>query len=172
MFSEEESVLQSSLITREFPSFQQLNEISKYLRLKTNQERINELALINETGITEIMWRFIRFHLEEQGVIVDLKYCPGNDRLNEAFQHISEKITTRIKSKQTKLTLFQEWLREKEYCRRELVLKHFGESISEKNDHCCDICGVELEGYFATENSYKEYRFHSWQTELKSIFHI
>ncbi|QOY35899.1 RecQ family ATP-dependent DNA helicase [Anaerobacillus isosaccharinicus] len=170
-YSEEEKGLQLSLLTREFPSDQQVREVLMFIRSKANLGQINELNLMAETGITEIMWRFIRFHLEEQGVIVDLSYHRLNDKAVDVFKVISEKITSRIQYKQRKLTLFQEWLKETRSCRRETVLDQFNESLTVRPDNCCDVCGIKLESYFATEGFYQEYFFQSWQKELKRIFH-
>lgn len=171
LYSEEESVLQQSLLTREFPSEKQVKEVLKYLHFKTAKGQINETKLITETGITEIMWRFLRFHLEEQGVIVELKYNENNAKENALVSVIKEKIFSRIQYKQNKLNLFQKWLTERRQCRRKAVLKQFNEILSSKQNNCCDVCGIQLENYFVKEGSKQGYCFHSWQKELKTIFH-
>ncbi|MFN7252152.1 MAG: ATP-dependent DNA helicase RecQ [Anaerobacillus sp.] len=173
LYSEAESELQLSLITREHPSIEQLNEVFRYLSHNSKEGTINENKLISETGITEIMWRFIRFHLEEQNIVID-NFCKlfSPEEGQVVIKMINETITNRILYKKKKLVIFQKWLNNQEHCRRNAILKQFNETSTSKNVYCCDVCGIELDSYFAKDNSHQENRFQSWQDELKSLFHI
>jgi ATP-dependent DNA helicase RecQ len=173
LYSQAESELQLSLITREYPTIAHLNKVLKFLNLNSKEGTINENKLISETGITEIMWRFIRFHLEEQNIVID-NHCkllsPKEGQV--VIRMINETITNRILYKKKKLDLFQKWLSNQEHCRRNAILRQFNEISTSKNAYCCDVCGIEMDSYFAKDNSHQEYRFYSWQNELKSLFHI
>lgn len=166
--SEDESRLQLSLLTRELPNEKQLNAVLQYLQLLEHGIEIHELKLIQETGITEIMWRFIRFQLEEQGRIVDRKYQPkvGQERSQQSIQRI---INERLKYKLKKLTQFQAWLQQTERCRRELVLTQFDEHLTKQSEKCCDRCGINIEDYYAKQSAVNKPQIRTWQAELKSL---
>ncbi|WNF37992.1 ATP-dependent DNA helicase RecQ [Bacillaceae bacterium IKA-2] len=170
LYNEDESPLQVSLLTKDLPNEKQLNEVLYYLQLQEQGIRLNELRLIQETGITEIMWRFIRFHLEEQGRIIDQKYRITEVNQERSQQSIQKKINERIDYKLKKLTQFQAWLKQAESCRRELVLAQFDERLMKKSEKCCDKCGINIEDYYDKQPSVNKPLIRTWQGELKSLF--
>lgn len=170
LYSEDQSALQKSLLTSELPNEYQLKEVLDYLQLQEQGNRINELKLIQETGITEIMWRFIRFHLEIQGRIVEQYYQNTKTTDMEIQQFIQKKIKARLEYKLEKLTQFREWLKESECCRRELVLAQFDEQMLEQSEKCCDRCGIDIEDYYQEQPSVNKHSIRTWQAELKSLF--
>ncbi|RXJ03902.1 ATP-dependent DNA helicase RecQ [Anaerobacillus alkaliphilus] len=171
LYGDDERSIQLSLLTREFPSEAKLFQVLQYLRSTMPHGRIDETRLISETGITEIMWRFIRFHLEEQGVIVNLTCIPIEKDPYEIVKLISEKVTKRIRYKHDKLTLFKNWLSVNKQCRRKLVLEQFDEQQTSRPDNCCDVCGINLENYFEKEEVLHPYQPQDWQDELRKLFH-
>lgn len=170
LYSEDESPRQVSLLTSELPNQKQLNAVLHYLQLQEQGIRINELNLIQETGITEIMWRFIRFHLEEQGRIFDQKYQITEANQERSQQSIENKINERLEYKLKKLTQFQAWLKQEERCRRELVLAQFDEQLTKQSEKCCDKCGINIEDYYAKQLIVNKPQLRTWQGELKSLF--
>lgn len=170
LYSEDDWALQISLLTSELPNEQQLNAALHYLQLLEQGIQIQEQKLIQETGITEIMWRFIRFHLEGQGRIVDKKYQNAKNDEKWSQQSIQKKINERLEYKLKKLTQFQGWLQQAERCRRELVLAQFDEHLQKKIEKCCDRCGINIEDYYEKQPSVNKKIIRTWQSELKSLF--
>lgn len=170
LFSEDEIALQMSLLTSEFPNEFELNAVLDFLKRKNEIELINETELIKETGITEVMWRFIRFQLEEQGTIVDGRYYQLKNAL-KVKQRILDKINSRTNYKKNKLIQFHDWLKSTNRCRRELVMDWFNEILHGHNGNCCDVCGVNVEEYYLRTPYILRSNFESWEKELKQILH-
>lgn len=168
LYTEEEASLQLSLLTKEFPTSEQIEQVFVYL--KDTVGKLDEGKLISITGITETMWRFFRYHFEKQGVLKDLMY-QGNDREGTVIKAISETIMNRITYKRQKLMHFKQWLSEHNQCRRRLLLEHFGDEIDSRITNCCDICGINLEDYFGLNHNVQRNTDGPWQLELKKIFH-
>lgn len=170
LYNEEESALQLSLLTRELPSQSQLKDVIQFLKRRENMECFNDYDIMEATGVTEIMWRFIRFHLEELGVLKEHNYyLIKDDHFIETT--IMNKVFKRIEYKKKKFVQFQQWLKETSKCRRELVLKEFEERLIKKPVNCCDVCSFVLENYFSMEMINKKSNL-SWQEELDQIFSI
>ncbi len=171
LHSEGDIPLQMNLLTHEFPNNEQINAVLEFLQCNKGFRRINESELLKQTGMTDVMWRFIRFHLEEHGVIVNRKYHQRADGYDHLIKSLEDKITDRINDKQRKFRRFQQWLSDHTQCRRATILAQFDESLIDKPENCCDVCGIDLNQYFTTESTIKNFEFQSWQNELKKIFH-
>ncbi len=170
LYSEEESAIQLSLISREFPSEARIFQVLQYLRDTIGEGRIDEERLINQVGITEVMWRFIRYHLEEQGIIENTTCTPSFLDPYDIARKIYEKGINRIKYKHNKFTSFKNWLNDENQCRRKRVMEQFGEVLVNNYENCCDVCGVNYENYLGGDHSFPIYQRLSWQDELRKLF--
>lgn len=171
LFSESDLPLHMNLLTMEFPNEEQIDAIFASLESNHRFRRINENELLTQTGTSEIMWRFIRFHLEEHGVMIDYKYKRHSITIEDLKTSLKDKIKDRITYKQNKFKEFQQWLSNHTGCRRETILAQFNETLIYKPQKCCDVCGIDLHDYFTNESTIKSLEFQSWQEELKKIFH-
>lgn len=172
LMSEDEHMLQNSLLLSEFPDDKQLSRVSEFLQTKTTSDEIlSDPVVMAATEVSEVMWRFLRFHLETLGVIVNNKVNKESD-LNKVMKQISRHIANRIEQKQGNFLQFLKWLNTKDRCRREMIMERFHEIISVKPINCCNFCGVKLESYIGKHQQMKDLnaRVNSWETELKRIF--
>ncbi|WP_217224702.1 helicase-related protein [Desertibacillus haloalkaliphilus] len=175
LHSYDDQYLPLSLIDSEFPDFDQLDHTIKLLvELEQKQNLLSkqhEQLIVEETGITESMWRLIRYHLEQA-------YALSGERL--ALSGIEEKfrqkmitfISDRKAKKVAKLQEVETWLETKS-CRRDAYLHLFDEEKTVPIENCCDICGINEHQYFATNqnSSYETFLLSDWKLELKMLLH-
>lgn len=171
LLTSQEDVYQSEIIQQEFPSNEQIDFIFSYLQNYESNKKISEEQLIQISGINEIMWRFLRFQLEQLNLVKNQKVTFNGDAKRE-MGSIKTYIEKRIKYKLRKFNQFQQWLNQDSTCRRQLLLLQFGEKLKVRPNDCCDVCGVDLETYYSHNDQFQRVKSpFIWQEELKKIFH-
>lgn len=153
-------------IQSEFPSNQQIEVIIRYL---CNRSTIDVDELTQLSGMSDTTWRFLHYQLEKLNLYKDGLSNVNGDGRHEARQ-LYAIIQARIDYKMEKFRQFISWVLQDKTCRREKLLKHFGEKTEQGIDNCCDICGINMQ-QFEQKNGYEESGTSIfWQEELKKIF--
>ncbi|KEZ53082.1 RecQ family ATP-dependent DNA helicase [Metabacillus indicus] len=147
-----------SMIDSEFCTYSQLHECIYAMSSGMTPE-----DAFNMAGISEIQGRFILHHLTsfENGI-------RGSEQ--KAIDWIFSRIENRRRLKLEKLDGVLHWLSSPE-CRRKGILAYFGEETFQKQELCCDRCGVSL-SFLKQDQSKRRMddQLPDWETELKAVF--
>lgn len=158
------------LIMNELPPADILEMIIIHLdQMKLNQTpvKIDPSMIINDWGLNEIQWRFIKNFFEETGMIVDEDKLDVR-KINQTIrQDFIRKIELRNRYKSHKLNELFQWLNTHS-CRREQLFKNFQLNVSPAKYHCCDHCGFSLEQWIP-EQVVRKQDSNSWSDQLESI---
>lgn len=159
-----DEVVPAQMVLADFPQIDQIKQVMNYLMNTPNDCSIVNIS--TSLRMDEVKVRIIIFHLEKMNFIKNNQFYFDDkiDILNY-FQRI---IQDREKLKRQELHTFVNWI-QGESCRREAYLQIFNERLIEKQENCCDNCGLDLNYYrlkvnFVTENLF------DWEEELKKIF--
>jgi ATP-dependent DNA helicase RecQ len=94
--------------------------------------------LREDGGFSEVQWRIIQDFIKRPN-------------LEQVKQSLKDFVNDRLKVKKDSIHYLKKWIKSKS-CRRDLILDYFEEeSIKENEPNCCDVCGIQLEQYQATE---------------------
>ncbi|MEH7012887.1 ATP-dependent DNA helicase RecQ [Neobacillus niacini] len=100
--------------------------------------------LREDGGFSEVQWRIIQDFIKK----------PLGFSNNEQLKHsLKEFVNERIKVKKVSIHYLKKWIKSKS-CRRDLILDYFDEEAVKGNvKNCCDVCGVQIDQYQATESN-------------------
>jgi ATP-dependent DNA helicase RecQ len=150
-------------IEHELPDDNQIDYIlSAYdaLAEHTLFERL-QLAGISETGL-----RFMEYHLNNAGVLFEK--CVPEEKRESLKKILKKKIEERKREKLKSLRMIEKWIMDKG-CKRNMLLKYFGEEEIAAMDECCSGCQDELVRFYGKQE--KEINtYHEWEDELKRLF--
>lgn len=150
-------------IENELPDENQIDYIlSDYdvLAEQTLSERL-QLAGISETG-----QRFMEYHLNNSGVLYEK--CVPEVKRESLKKTLKKKIEERKREKLKSLRMIEKWITD-EGCKRNMLLKYFGEEVIAAMDDCCSGCQDELTRFYGKEE--KEINtYYLWEDELKRLF--
>jgi ATP-dependent DNA helicase RecQ len=143
MYSPGDEQLPIQLAESELPSIQQIDWL--FLKLK-NEHRLksgalNSIDYLQEMGgFSEIQWRITRDFIDfpQQGTH-NLEISQGN---------LKGFVDERLAVKKSNIKWMRKWI-DANSCRREFILHYFEETIPNKVEPCCDICGLQFERYNA-----------------------
>lgn len=150
-------------IENELPDDNQIDYIlSDYdvLAEQTLSERL-QLAGISETG-----QRFMEYHLNNSGVLYEK--CVPEVKRESLKKILKNKIEERKREKLNSLRMIEKWIMD-EGCKRNMLLKYFGEEEKAETDECCSGCQDELTRFYGKEEK-ETYIYHVWEDELKRLF--
>jgi ATP-dependent DNA helicase RecQ len=141
LYSPGDELLSYQLIENELPNETQLERLFSWLmdgkRSYQDLERFEE-EIRDYTGFTDIQWRIVT------------EYFHGLDdserSMEQSFEELTLYIQKRVELKKEKINEMKKWIQFNE-CRREKILKYFGEQKKIKSAACCDICGIDLKRY-------------------------
>ncbi|MEQ6376224.1 ATP-dependent DNA helicase RecQ [Bacillaceae bacterium S4-13-58] len=127
--------------------------------------------IIEILQISEVHWRFLKFHLEKHDMIENRKQLSELE-WDQIYVFLKELIYTRKNYKSEKLQEFLEWIKNNE-CRRMSLYKHFQQKIQfVENKYCCDYCGFSFDHWHEPAKNSATIKEWDWKLELKTIFHI
>ncbi|WP_226535016.1 RecQ family ATP-dependent DNA helicase [Fictibacillus halophilus] len=150
-------------IENELPDDNQIDYIlSDYdvLSETTLSDRL-QLAGISETG-----QRFMEYHLNTSGVL-DEKCVPEVKR-ESLKKALKKKIEERKREKLKSLRMIEKWIMD-EGCKRNMLLKYFGEEEIAVKNHCCSGCQDELTRFYGKKDI-EDHIYQAWEDELKRLF--
>jgi ATP-dependent DNA helicase RecQ len=146
LYSPGDEQLPVQLAEGELPSELQIDWLFSYFPkdetlighfLKMNQH------LREDGGFSEVQWRIIQDFLTKPLAFSNLE---------QAKQCLKDFVNDRLKVKKGSIHYLKKWIKSKS-CRRELILDYFEEKpVKGNKQNCCDVCGIQLEHYQATDN--------------------
>jgi ATP-dependent DNA helicase RecQ len=131
------------LAESELPSFLQIDWLFLMLQSEPDLSLLPSMESLQQMGgFSEIQWRFVtNFIFEQLQTEKHLDYIKDNMKLF---------INERTEVKKRNINKMKEWV-DSTACRRDFLLQYFEETASGKSQNCCDICGVHLSNYKASE---------------------
>jgi len=88
-------------------------------------------------GFSEVQWRMMEHFFSDIANREELL------SLKVTIQHF---VQERIQQKKQAIFQMVNWASSNE-CRRKLILSYFDEVLTARVDHCCDVCGIDLQDY-------------------------
>lgn len=146
------------LIESELPTEQQIDWL--FNRLYSNHKILDE-NLRQLGGFTETQWRIVRELIGNLLV--------ANNDLEKIKKNIKEYVIERIKVKQSNLFQVINWI-ESNDCRRDFILRNFGETTNRQIKNCCDHCGIQFSPYLLRDKRKSSEMNHDhWKDYLAKI---
>jgi ATP-dependent DNA helicase RecQ len=175
LYHENDDELAYSLMGMELPHSDVIKSILRDIQtLAGRVDDGNKLAsmeqyILQTAGVDEVHWRFIRYHLEKNGIINGAALNSHFD-VDQLHRTIAGVAADRTKRKYEKFQAVKEVVGQTG-CRREKILLYFGQYMERKVVNCCDQCGIELAHYAACEHEQSElhWKFKGWKEELASL---
>jgi ATP-dependent DNA helicase RecQ len=175
LYSEKDDELAYSLMDMELPHPDVIKDVLLYMKTFQNSshEAVDLLSfeqhLLQTARMDEVHWRFIRYHLEKNGVIHHRIVRKDFD-VDQLTLVIARVVAERMDQKYTKFQAVKQ-MAVKEGCRREFLLHYFDQPLQRKPANCCDQCGIEFLHYEKTKNEQEQNRweFKGWKEELASL---
>lgn len=146
LYSPGDEQLPQQLAEGELPSELQIDWLFSYFLM---DEKLNDHILemnqhLQEAGgFSEVQWR----------IIVDFINKPHDfTTIEQIKQSLKDFVNERLMVKKDSILYLKNWIKSKK-CRRELILGYFEEEPVKGTDgKCCDVCGIEMDQYQATES--------------------
>ncbi|RIW27999.1 ATP-dependent DNA helicase RecQ [Bacillus salacetis] len=155
LYSEGDEGLSYQIMDNEMPSDFQIDEYF------LDGGKSSEQDLMNRYGLNEVHIRFLNFY--KQVYINKNKFLqPGGRNLAAFVKGIRDQ---RLDSKRKKIGLMAEWAMEKS-CRRNGILRMFGETYQETNDMCCDVCGLDYNLFQCLPDKEMKEEILTWKEQL------
>ncbi|MFC3882757.1 RecQ family ATP-dependent DNA helicase [Bacillus songklensis] len=175
LHSEKDDELAYSLMEMELPHPDVIKEVLLYIKTfqRSSYERVDlsllEQHLLQIAHIHEVHWRFIRYHLEKNGVIHH-RIVKTDFNVEKLTWVIARVVAERMDHKYAKFRAVKQMVVNTD-CRREFLLHYFGQQLQRKPANCCDRCGIEFLHYETTRNEQKQnqWEFKGWKEELASL---
>ena len=110
-------------------------------------EDVEEICY-NAARFNEQYWRFVRYHLEQVGIIQQRRLLLEG-LSDEIMNRLIAEVEIRLRNKYSELENMKSWIQVKG-CRREYVPQQFGYRKEQELINCCDYCGIIKEDYKKT----------------------
>lgn len=150
-------------IENELPDDNQIDYILSDYNVLAEQSLFERLQL---AGISDTGERFMEYHLNNANVLFETS-VPEEKR--ESLKKIlKKKIEERKREKIKSLRTIEKWVMD-DGCKRNMLLKYFGEQDLEKKNECCSSCKDEVTRFYGKQEN-KSCSFHLWEDELKRLF--
>ncbi|HWO95726.1 MAG TPA: ATP-dependent DNA helicase RecQ [Bacillus sp. (in: firmicutes)] len=175
LYNENDDELAYSLMDMELPHPDVIKEALMYIKAfgdkpcQTIELSSMEQHLLQTVGIDEVHWRFMRYHLEKNGVI-DGSVVKADFDAEQLYRTLTHIALDRTKRKYEKFQVMKQMVRQ-DGCRRERILRYFNQEMKVKPAQCCDQCGIELFHYQKAKNEKNQqiWDFKGWKEELASL---
>ncbi|CJD57112.1 Uncharacterised protein [Streptococcus pneumoniae] len=161
-----------SIIEDELPSKSQIKFLFSLLQERIFQtkelpiEDVEEICY-NAARFNEQYWRFVRYHLEQVGIIQQRRLLLEG-LSDEIMNRLIAEVEIRLRNKYSELENMKSWIQVKG-CRREYVLQQFGYRKEQELINCCDYCGITKEDYKKRRAQQSDFDY-NWETELQKLF--
>jgi ATP-dependent DNA helicase RecQ len=168
LHSRSDQELPQALIMQEYPTRDELEHLFRLLNETLNKNfYISEEWLLSHTTLTETKWRFIKYQLEQKGLLKENKLIGLLDS-GEVVVGIETFIEERLAYKQGKLNEMRNWIMTSS-CRRQAYLAVFNETLEAPLEQCCDNCSIDYNMYNKDLEFKKLPPIKGWQQELQAI---
>ncbi|MBM7552430.1 RecQ family ATP-dependent DNA helicase [Thalassobacillus pellis] len=142
LYAPSDDMLPKKLIQSELPSTSDLDCIFSYLHTITHEDQPLpvDAVVMEETGLPEIQWRFIKHHLKRHQLLEDNILITNRDKWEVMKEEVERVVRDRYTYKMMKLSELIMSL-QTQGCRRVMLYKPFQKDIKEPVVPCCDHCG-------------------------------
>jgi ATP-dependent DNA helicase RecQ len=162
LISPEDHQIPETMIDRDFPKEERLIKImTEALEKGWTPHAFHHVTLLY--GGTETAARF----MSEQVEVLDPQDFPSN------LAYLKREIEKRKRQKYFDLGKMRNWL-QSDTCRRNALLALYDETLSEKRERCCDVCGFDFTFFekMDPETAEKpEPLLEPWEKRLYSLLH-
>ncbi|WP_042457974.1 RecQ family ATP-dependent DNA helicase [Neobacillus dielmonensis] len=162
LFSPGDEILPIQLAESELPAEQQIDWLfHKLLQDMQSGESLLKPELREQGGFSELQWRLLQNFLEQ---------LPDNfSELEDLKGTLKAYVYERLTVKRNNIYRMKKWV-ESKTCRRQGVLEYFDETLSDRPESCCDICGFDLHNYHAANKPTKMTEAdETWQMYLTKL---
>lgn len=169
LYSNKDIQLPKHIISRERPSKQELVFVFNKLKVLDDADKplpIKEEEVVNCFDINEVQWRFIKYHLENHGIIKHNSIHFQQETWDHAFKQIYTYIEKRTMIKQAKLAEIIDWIYQQD-CLRKHLYKGFQSSYQPPVFQCCSNCGFSWKDW-QPQQTRRKGNTYSWQEQLKN----
>jgi ATP-dependent DNA helicase RecQ len=160
LYSPGDESLSYHLVENELPNELQIERVIKWLIehpkcvLSNFESEIRAFA-----GLNDVQWRIVSDFFDSR---------ESDSKIEKFGIEFKEFIRSRTNTKVGKINQIKLWANANE-CRRENILKYFGEQKKMEIKDCCDICGLDLFSFRKTEEmEHLSYPF-NWKDYLSAI---
>lgn len=121
------------------------------------------MATLEAAGFTDVQKRLLAYFLErEQRAMPGWLTAEAKERL---YGRMAAAIEARRRWKRKKLQEMDEWVHLSS-CRRQALVRAFGEELTDQRNVCCDRCGLSLDGYERAVRRPEAAPVRHWREEL------
>ncbi|RLL48179.1 ATP-dependent DNA helicase RecQ [Oceanobacillus piezotolerans] len=169
LFSPADVHIPVQMIKNELPNEKMIKEMFHYLytlSLKDELLPTSEAEIENRLQLNEIQWRFLQYHLEKHGMIVDNHVIYNEYNWKQIYNEIINIVNERTTLKQTKLQEMVDWI-QSESCYRNSLYQSFQSTIREPDSYCCSNCGFKISDLRVSKPM--RYDNENWEVRLKSL---
>jgi ATP-dependent DNA helicase RecQ len=163
LYSPGDEQLPIQLAESELPTELQIDWLFKKLN---DEHHLNDdgtvtlnMHLMDLGGFSEVQWRIVGDFVKN--------YSLESGNLKTLQKNMKEFVMERLTLKKRNIFHMKQWVLSN-ICRREHIMQYFNETLSNKVDSCCDVCGIELKSYHTsqpdhvpsvtrTEHNWKDY---------------
>ena len=152
--------LAMNIVENELPNLYVVDQFFHFIKQNGMQvlEQNKISQLVESMQIQEIHLRLLK------EFIINHRHLPLEE-IYKTFLQFTEK---RLILKKQKVLQMQSYILH-DGCRREWILSYFDEKFKNKQEFCCDICGIELEKYYNVKKEMVTTEF-NWKTHLHTLF--
>ncbi|EIT86556.1 RecQ family ATP-dependent DNA helicase [Fictibacillus macauensis ZFHKF-1] len=164
LYSPTDEELPSRLIQQEFPTEQQLQQVTRMEGLNRESASSRLFAL----GMGESALNFTLYQLESEGYFNSLP----NQELPKAIEKIIERMEYRKALKRKMLQNMIQWT-QGSFCKREYIITYFDEDFQKvgRPPYCCSYCcGHDVHFLEQQKRELRPPLQTSWRSELRFIF--
>ncbi|TRM12598.1 ATP-dependent DNA helicase RecQ [Lentibacillus cibarius] len=166
LYSPADKVIPNSIIENELPGQEALYSIAGKLKQLDALPPMEELLPMLE--LNEIQWRFLRYQMEEHGMIRNNTIVYHQDHWKHTLSEISKFIDKRSSLKIRKLYEVTSWI-QTDNCLRQKLYKGFQSTLKPPLFACCSNCGFSFTNW-TPEQTKESQPVPSWELKLKNIF--
>lgn len=160
-----------NLIQNELPAKEELQRAMEYLLHLSSQNKelpYPDSNIFEQLQISEVKWRFLRFHFEKHGMIYNKKISYDAKKWQSVYEHLIHWMTKRTIHKQQKLNDIFRWI-ETDGCYREELYKNFQSGYSKPIFQCCSNCGVDLSEWKPEKPEKSADENQNWKMKLRRL---
>ncbi|MDC3413084.1 ATP-dependent DNA helicase [Aquibacillus sp. 3ASR75-11] len=141
LFAPHDVSIPKRLIESELPSPMMINIVLQFLkeRANTNQMLPDDKEVLEILQINEIQWRFLSYHFEKHGMIIESRILYNENIWMNRITSIQKVIKVRSEYKEQKLQELLQWA-EGSACRRTSLFSFFQQTVKKPTGFCCDVC--------------------------------
>lgn len=169
LYSKGDAEIPRRLYESELPDKGVLNRVKAFLNKEEVHHNIlpGDEEIQHQLEISEIQWRFIKYQLENHGMIKGNKIYL-NSHQDKVFMDIMTFIEERRSLKESRLRQLVNWIHQ-DTCRRSSLYKSFQSTLKDPNEFCCDLCDFYFHDWKVDKlEPIREWS--TWDKELKKIF--